>query len=133
MSAQSNSRIRMLARGATKRCPRCGAANLFRHWFTMADHCPGCGLKFEREQGYWTGAIAINTIIVGAAFVLVLVVAMILTLPDLPWVALLMVVIPLMTIGPLIVYPFSKTLWLAIDLGFLQPLGIKWDEGRSSA
>jgi uncharacterized protein (DUF983 family) len=127
------SRLRMLWRGATRRCPRCGAGKLFHHWFSMVPTCPRCGMKFEREEGYWTGAIAINTIIVGGLFTVVLVVSMILTVPDIPWVTVLMVVVPLMTIGPLILYPFSKTLWLAVDLGFLQPLGIKWDEGRSSA
>jgi hypothetical protein len=89
-------------------------------------------MKFEREPGYWTGAIAINTIIIGGLFTIVLVVTMILTVPDIPWVTVLMLVVPLMTIGPMVVYPFSKTLWLAVDLGFLQPLGINWDEGRSS-
>ncbi len=124
--------MRMLARGATRRCPRCGAGSLFHRWFAMVPNCPRCGLKFEREEGYWTGAIAINTIVVGGLFTIVLVVTMILTVPDIPWVTVLIVVVPLMTIGPMIVYPFSKTLWLAVDLGFLQRLGINWDEGRSS-
>ncbi len=132
MTTAEPSRLRMLGRGATRRCPRCGAGRLFRHWFTMVDNCPRCGMKFEREPGYWTGAIAVNTIVVGGLFTIVLVVTMILTVPDIPWVTVLMVVVPLMTIGPLIVYPFSKTLWLAVDLGFLQRLGINWDEGRSS-
>jgi uncharacterized protein (DUF983 family) len=121
------SRLQMLGRGAAKRCPRCGSGDLFHRWFSMVPDCPRCGLHFEREQGYWAGAIAVNTIIVGAVFALVLVVTMALTVPDIPWVALLIVTIPLMAIGPLIVYPFSKTVWLAIDLGFLQPLGIRMD------
>jgi uncharacterized protein (DUF983 family) len=120
-------RMRMLLRGVTKRCARCGQGHLFRRWFTMVPTCPRCGLKFEREQGYWTGAIAINTIVIGAVFTVVFVTTMILTVPDIPWVALLMAVIPIMSIGPLIIYPFSKTLWLAVDLGFLQPLGISLD------
>lgn len=132
MSPTEASRLRMLGRGATRRCPRCGAGKLFHHWFTMVPTCPRCGMKFEREPGYWTGAIAINTIIIGGLFTIVLVVTMILTVPDIPWVTVLMLVVPLMTIGPMVVYPFSKTLWLAVDLGFLQPLGINWDEGRSS-
>jgi uncharacterized protein (DUF983 family) len=121
----------MLWRGATRRCPRCGAGKLFHRWFTMVPHCPRCGLQFEREQGYWTGAIVMNTIIIGGLFTLVFVVTMILTVPDIPWVTLLIVVIPLMTLGPLIIYPFSKTLWVAVDLAFLERLGIRWDEGRS--
>lgn len=96
----------------------------------MIPDCPRCGLHFEREPGYWVGAIAINTVVVGGAFAILFVVTMVLTVPDIPWVALLIAVVPLMTIGPALVYPFSKTLWLAVDLGFLQPLGVKWDEGR---
>lgn len=124
------SRLTLLWRGMTKRCPRCGSGHLFTKWFTMLPNCPRCGLRFEREEGYWTGAIAINTIVVGGVFAVILVVSMILTVPDIPWVRILMIVVPVMTIGPLLVYPFSKTIWLAVDLGFLQPLGIKWDEGR---
>jgi hypothetical protein len=95
----------------------------------MVPDCPRCGLHFEREQGYWTGAIAINTIIIGAIFTIVFVATMAFTVPDIPWVGLLMAVIPIMSIGPLIVYPFSKTLWLAVDLAFLEPLGIRMDGG----
>ncbi len=123
------SRTRMLWRGATRRCARCGGGKLFSRWFRMVPDCPRCGLHFEREEGYWVGAVAINTIVVGGVFAIVFVTTMVLTVPDIPWVALLMAVIPLMTIGPMIVYPFSKTLWLAVDLGFLQPLGIRLDGG----
>jgi uncharacterized protein (DUF983 family) len=123
----------MLWRGATRRCPRCGAGGLFRRWFTMVPDCPGCGLHFEREEGYWVGAVAVNTAVVGAVFAAVLVTTAALTIPDIPWVTLLGAVVPLMTIGPLLVYPFSKTLWLAIDLAFLHPLGLRTDGGRSRA
>jgi uncharacterized protein (DUF983 family) len=129
MTTAKPSRIRMLARGATKRCARCGSGNLFHKWFRMVPDCPRCGLHFEREQGYWTGAIAINTIIIGGIFAIVFVATMAFTVPDIPWVGLLMAVIPIMSIGPLIVYPFSKTLWLAVDLAFLEPLGIRMDGG----
>ena len=129
MTADHPARSLMLWRGLTRRCPRCGSGHLFHRWFSMVPDCPRCGLHFEREEGYWVGAVAINTIVIGGVFAIVLIVTMILTVPDIPWVSLLMVVIPLMTIGPAVVYPFSKTLWLAIDLGFLQPLGFKMDGG----
>jgi hypothetical protein len=93
----------------------------------MVPDCPRCGLHFEREQGYWTGAIAVNTIVIGGLFALIFVGTLIATAPDIPIVPLLLVVVPLMAIGPLIVYPFSKTIWVAIDLAFLQPLGINFD------
>ena len=88
----------------------------------MVADCPRCGLHFEREEGYWVGAVAINTIIIGALFLIVFVIAMILTVPNIPWVQVLMVVVPVVGLGPLVTYPFSKTFWVALDMAFLQRL-----------
>jgi uncharacterized protein (DUF983 family) len=112
----------MLWRGATRRCARCGSRHLFRRWFTMVDDCPRCGLHFEREAGYWTGALAINTILVGGLFALTFIVTLILTVPDVPVVPVLAILLPIVLLGPLVAYPFSKTLWIAIDRAFLQRL-----------
>ena len=117
------SRARMLGRGLTRRCPRCGSGHLFRHWVQMVPDCPRCGLHFEREAGYWTGAMAINVVLVGGAFTVVFVIAMALTIPDVPVAPLLAFFVPFMLIAPLIAYPVSKTLWVAIDRGYLQRLG----------
>jgi uncharacterized protein (DUF983 family) len=112
----------MLRRGATRRCPRCGSSHLFRHWVTIVPDCPRCGLHFEREAGYWAGALAINIMLAGALFMVVFVVALVFTAPDIPVVPLLVVLVPVMVIGPIVAYPFSKTLWVAIDRAFLQRL-----------
>lgn len=110
---------RILWRGATKRCPRCGAGHLFRGWFRIVDDCPNCGLHFERESGYWTGAMAINIGVVSLLFVIVLVAGLALTVPDVPVVPLLAITVPIMAIGPIVFYPFSKTIWMAVDRAFL--------------
>jgi uncharacterized protein (DUF983 family) len=110
----------MMWRGATKRCARCGNRHLFRRWFTMVADCPRCGLHFEREAGYWTGALAINTILVGGLFTITFVIALVLTIPNVPVAPLLAIVVPIVLIGPLVAYPFSKTLWVAVDRAFLQ-------------
>lgn len=107
-------------RGATKRCPRCGSGHLFRRYFTLKDDCPRCGLHFEREDGYWTGALAVNIAIVMAIFIVTFVVIMVLTVPDVPVGASLAILVPVMVFGPIVFYPFSKTLWMSIDYGFLQ-------------
>src|SRR5436309_124222 len=57
---QANRLFRTLGRAVRLRCPRCGATALFRGWFSMADACALCGLRFERVQGYFVGAIYIN-------------------------------------------------------------------------
>ncbi len=46
-------------------CPRCRAGKIFRaSIFTgfpkMNELCPACGLKFEREEGYFLGAMYIS-------------------------------------------------------------------------
>jgi uncharacterized protein (DUF983 family) len=111
-----------LARGFTRRCPRCGSGGLFRHYLSMVPDCPRCGLHFEREQGYWAGALAINIMSVGALFAVSFLVAMVLTVPDVPIPLLLAIFVPMMLIGPIVWYPFSKTIWVAVDRAFLQQL-----------
>ena len=45
-------------------CPRCRAGKIFRKsvWLFpgMHERCPVCGLKFEREDGYFLGAMYIG-------------------------------------------------------------------------
>jgi hypothetical protein len=88
----------------------------------MLPDCPNCGLHFEREPGYWVGAVAINTMVIGMLFTILMVTVSALTIPDIPWVSLLMAEVPLMALGPAAFYPFSKTLWVAIDRAFLAHL-----------
>ena len=116
------SRVRVLWRGATKRCARCGGGKLFRRWFHMVPDCPHCGLHFEKEPGYWVGAVVINTIVIGSVFAIIMIGFSAATIPDIPWVSLLMFELPFMTMGPLFVYPYSKTFWVAVDRAFLSHL-----------
>jgi uncharacterized membrane protein len=88
----------------------------------MVDDCPRCGLHFEREQGYWAGALAINIGLAGAVFIVAFAVALVLTVPDVPVVPLLAILVPLMIVVPTLGYPFSKTIWVAVDRAFLQHL-----------
>lgn len=113
---------RLLARGLTRRCPRCGSGHLFRHYFTIVRDCPRCRLHFEREPGYWTGALAINIAVIFAIFAVAFVVILAFTVPDVPVVPTLAVLVPVMVIGPILFYPFSKTLWMAVDYGILHRL-----------
>src|SRR5215472_7500570 len=70
---QSMSISTSLIRGLLLRCPNCGRGKLFRKGFTMYEKCPVCGWRFEREEGYWTGAIAINLVVTELLIALVIV------------------------------------------------------------
>ena len=113
---------RLFARGLARRCPRCGSGRLFHRYFTMVPDCPRCGLHFEREPGYWTGALAINIGVIFAIFIVAFVVILAFTVPDVPVGPTLAVLVPVMVLGPILVYPFSKTLWMAVDYGLLHRL-----------
>jgi Na+/phosphate symporter len=78
-----------------------------------------CGLERERgERDFFLGAMMFNLIGVEMVFALVLTVWILLTLPNPPWVAIVVVGVILMLAAPVIFYPFSKMLWLAVDLIF---------------
>jgi uncharacterized protein (DUF983 family) len=40
-----------------QRCPRCLQGQLFAGLFRMHTCCPKCGLPYEREPGYFVGAM----------------------------------------------------------------------------
>src|SRR2546427_10553869 len=65
----------ILARGLRLRCPRCGCCPLYSGYFRMQERCAACGFRYEREQGYFVGAIYINyaiTVALAAGSVLLL-------------------------------------------------------------
>jgi uncharacterized protein (DUF983 family) len=113
----------MLARGLARRCPLCGQGGLFRRWFTIVDRCPRCGLRFERIEGHWLGALGMNTTVSFAVVLLAVVVAFVVTY-DGGSTALgvaVAVIVGVAIVVPLAFYPVSKTLWSAIDLA-MRPL-----------
>src|SRR5579884_2595182 len=53
----------LLWRALLLRCPRCGEGPLYKRGYTMYEACPVCGWRYEREEGYWTGAMAVNLVV----------------------------------------------------------------------
>jgi uncharacterized protein (DUF983 family) len=53
---------RILARGLSHCCPNCGAKKLFKEGslFEMNSECPVCGLKIERDEGFFLGSMSLN-------------------------------------------------------------------------
>ncbi len=113
----------MLVRGFRRKCPQCGSGKLFRRWVTMVDDCPRCGYHFEREEGFFLGAIVVSVIITELVIVAVIAIGFALTLPDAPVGALAIGGGVLAGLTPLVVYPFTKTIWTAIDLIMRRSLG----------
>ena len=104
-----------LARGLRKRCPRCGERRIFEGWFALRPLCPRCSLRFEEEQGGFLGAMAINYMLAFGAWIVALAGVLIVTTPDVPVPALLVMSVVVLGLFPLWSYPRSKTLWAAIE------------------
>lgn len=110
-----------LRRGAGKRCAVCGGGNLFRGYYELKDTCPACGVRFSREEGFFTGAVFVSfaiTEIVMFAFIAVVLLA---TMPEPDVPTLIVGSVAISGVVPLVIYPFSKTLWFAIHLA-MEPL-----------
>ena len=86
----------------------------------MVERCPGCDYKFDREEGSSLGAYVVNFGITEGALA-VLMVFFIIRLASnengvgsiVPW---LVAGIAIAIVVPAVFYPFSKTIWTAIDL-----------------
>ncbi|MDB6126227.1 MAG: hypothetical protein JWM35_123 [Verrucomicrobia bacterium] len=55
-------RLQIIGRGLTNRCPNCGQRTLFKAgtFFQVNRECPNCGLKIERDEGSFLGAMSLN-------------------------------------------------------------------------
>jgi uncharacterized protein (DUF983 family) len=112
---------RMLLRGAAKRCASCGGRRLFTGWFRMAPTCPTCGYRFEREEGFFLGAYVMNLVFAQGLVILLAVLPTIVMLNANPDASIIPVIVGgavATVLGPLVFYPFSKTLWVAVELIF---------------
>lgn len=111
-----------LARGVLRRCPLCGERDIFRSWLEARPACPRCGLRLDRgESDFFLGGFTLNFIVAELLLVGFLTAAVLLTWPEVPWDWLLWGGAPLMVLAPILFFPFSRTIWLALDLAMRAP------------
>ena len=55
-------RLQIVARGLTNRCPNCGGRTLFKAGtlFEVNRDCPACGFQIERGEGFYLGSLSLN-------------------------------------------------------------------------
>jgi hypothetical protein len=117
--------VRIVARGLVRRCARCGSGGLFPRWFKMVQRCSHCGMLFERDEGFFLGVWVMN--FAAVSFVVAVVLAIVIALEANDAGANLG---PILAVGgiaalvtPIVCYPFSRTLWAAIEL-VMRPMDI---------
>ncbi|MBA2595091.1 MAG: DUF983 domain-containing protein [Chloroflexia bacterium] len=95
---------------------------MFDGYLALRDTCPACGVRFERKEGYFLGAYALNLVvaeILGLGLALFLLFRTDLRRLDLIWQEVIAVV--LAVAFPVLFFPFSRTVWIALDLTFHPP------------
>jgi len=107
---------RVLRRAMGRRCPSCGAGDVFTSWFKMRERCPVCHWWFERGDGYFIGATCVNILAAEAVPFVFYVLVLVFTWPAARWLLAGVGAAVLAVITPLMLYPFARMLWLAIDL-----------------
>lgn len=109
----------LLRRALRLRCPNCGGRPVFASWGKLRQRCPECGLWLERGEGdYYLGAYMVALFFVETLFAAGFLVILLITWPDPPWDAIQWGGAVVLAAGVIVAYPYSKTIWLAIDLMF---------------
>ncbi len=100
------------------RCPVCGIGRPFSGFFEMEADCTACSFHFEREPGYFLGAMYVSYFMCAAFLLPTVAAALLLKLSVSTTAALALVQIA--PLSPLI-FRDSRGIWLAVDI-VLSPL-----------
>lgn len=113
----------MLWRGARRRCAWCGGEGaFFTGWFRKQDTCTTCGIDYRRGyEGFELGALTISAIVCIGALIVGLTIGAVATSPDIPVLPMILILGAAAVILPIAVYPFSYTVWQAVDLAMRPP------------
>lgn len=105
-----------LARVVKLACPACGRAPVFRAPFKVRHHCEACGALFEREEGYFVGALSVN--VVTTEFFILMVYLSCLLSVGFDEGLIVKVLLPAALVFPVAFYHHSWSFWLGLDHWF---------------
>lgn len=95
------------------RCPHCHEGAVYRAPFRMNPTCPVCGVRFEREEGYFMMAVFVGYVmgfVIGALTLLLLY----LTLRPSLWGYVIWTGVVVLLTAP-VTFHYARVIWMAID------------------
>jgi uncharacterized protein (DUF983 family) len=104
----------LLARAMRRQCPVCGNGGIYKAWISIEEECPNCGYHFQRESGYFLGALAVN--IVASEIIAMIILVAVLVWTDWNWWQVELLVLPIAFGLPFLLIPYARGLWMALDL-----------------
>ena len=110
------------------RCPRCGQGRILKNLFRRYESCSHCGLKYAREDGFFSAALPINYTLVSVFWLGPLLLLWSFSLIS-GWLTFILAVIGA-TLLPILLYRYSQCLWLGTYYYFTAGNIDKTDEIR---
>ena len=108
----------IFVRAVRLRCPACGEGRLYKSLLDTHKGCSKCGMLFEREQGYFVGAVYVNVMVTLFLIVSTYLITMIVA-PD--YDSGVQIVLFVMALAiPLSLFRHARSIWLALDY-FIDP------------
>ena len=116
---------KMIRRSLLRQCPRCANRSAwFTSWFKQGDRCVGCGVKRTRDtDGHELGSMTIASVLNIVLIMAAIGIAVAITAPDVPVLTLSIVLASAALVFPVLTWPITHTLWMAIDL-IVRPVGV---------
>jgi len=99
-----------------QRCPLCLKGQMFYDRLRMNPRCPVCGHRFEREQGFFQGAMYVSWVL-GVSYLAVLgVLAQLLLVPHIgiAWAVACVVAVHVICIP--MVFRYSRVIWAHLNV-----------------
>ena len=106
----------------TLRCPRCLKGRVWRQLLSMNATCPVCGFVFDRESGYFAGAMVVSYAL--AVPILAGIVIALITLGGLDVVVALIIGNTAYLVLVPFIFRYSRVVWLHLDL-LIDPLELQ--------
>ena len=115
MTTLQRSKPKRFAALIKQRCPRCLEGSIFAGWVTTCEVCPACGLRYGREEGYFSGGMDLSFFLAAPVLAFIFLVLYQLFASTLTLVATLFLsyAVFLPCVVPL--FRYSRVLWLYID------------------
>jgi uncharacterized protein (DUF983 family) len=93
-------------------CPVCGDAFIIQSPFKIRHHCPECGALYQREEGFFVGALTIN-VVTTELIILALYLVSILFVSSYQTILIILFIAGLLF--PVAFYHHSWSIWLSLD------------------
>lgn len=117
----------------THKCPRCRKGDLFcsknpyelGKVFVIHEHCEGCGLKFNREIGFFYGAMYVGYGL-SVAYLTTFYVGMLLLLGDFEISSYFIFGIGSLFVLTPVIFRISRSIWLSMFVDYNPDTVLKW-------